>query len=185
MNKTSWIHCRFDADLKKWIDEQAIKLNLSNSDYLRQIITNLKENKLVSSANSKELREDKKLELQIDKTKWYIEKSKSEIVKNIAETKFKRVLVNEYERKTEKLPQKILELKVKLDKNDYDKNPVRYDGLMCVDCGRIFTCKMNDRMAVANTSDFYVKHVEQTHKRKLFIEENSELIELNQKFTYL
>jgi len=44
---------------------------------------------------------------------------------------------------------------------------------------------MNDKMAVANTSDFYANHVRQIHKRKLLIEENSELLELNQKFTYL
>lgn len=183
--KKSLIQSRLNSDLKKWFDEQAIAKNLSNADYLREIITNLKTGKLVDSVNNKETREDKKLELQVDKTNWYIEKAKSEIVKNIAETKFKRALVDKYEQENTKLPKKMLELKTKLDKDDYDKNPVRVDGLMCVECGRIFNCQMNDRMAVANTCDFYVKHMESLHKRKLFIEETSSLLELNQNFNYL
>lgn len=185
MNKTSVLHCRIDTDLKRWFDEQAIKLNLSNTDYLRQIITNLKEGKLIDSTNQKEFREDKKLELQITKTNWTVQKYKSEIVKNIAETKFKQALVNEYKNKSKHLPKKILAIKDKLEENDYDKNPVRHDGFMCIDCGRIFTCQMKDRMAVANTSDFYVKHIEVEHKRKLFIEEQAALLELAQEFSFL
>jgi len=183
LKKTSKINCRIDNDLKKWFDDYAIAKGLSHADCLREIIVNLKTGKLVDSVNNKETREDKKLELQVDKTKWNILKMKSEIIRNGADTDFKRALVDQYRNKNKALPEKIQKMDMKLMENSYDKNPIRDDGIMCIECGNIFTCDMQNQKDVSEVIQIYMNHIFDKHRDKLLIEEEVRLFEATEKFS--
>lgn len=177
------IHYKINTDLKTWLENQAIQSGLSATDFLIKVIKDLKTGRLIDANTSKESRESAKLEIMKESNVWRIKKIKSDIIRNGAETNFKRALVEEYRNKNRKLPQNILKIENKLIEDSHSKNPIVRDGLMCIDCGIIFVCDFDNKEDVSKTSELYMNHVFSKHRKELEPEEEIRLIEIKEKFS--
>lgn len=171
-------HHSFNADetLTFFINELATKYNSKNEMFL-DIFTKIQTKEIILGEPSiKEKQEVQKLEnYKVDNTV-----KKAKILNLQADTEMKKEMsITMRSRLGNHAPtKKLIELEQKIEKNNYSKNPIHREGLMCIECGHIFVCTMDSLQDRQKCREVYADHIISKHKRlKLQIEEEVKLNE--------
>jgi len=163
-------------EIQNFIDELSKKYPSKSamfSDIFEQL---LKKNINLSENSIKENQEIAKLDnLKLNHTVM-----KSRILNMIADTELKKTIIAEYNRRGLPLPKSLIHEKKKID-GETSKNPLHNQGLMCVDCGIIFECRLESLDDRKKCKEMYVNHIVTKHKRlKFHIEEEVKMFEFTE-----
>jgi len=105
---------------------------------------------------------------------------KSKILNTNADTELKKSIIAEYIHRGLPIPKPLQLEKEKID-NETSQNPLYPKGLMCIDCGIIFECRMESLDDRKQCREMYVNHIVKKHKRLKFrIEEEVKIFEFTE-----